>query len=69
MPVNGNWGHWNDWSKCFVTCGDGKRIRTRHCNRPIPQFGGLFCDHNGSTNFEVGDCNHIPCERMLAFYT
>ncbi|XP_053325349.1 complement component C8 alpha chain [Spea bombifrons] len=37
--VNGNWGCWSSWSGCQ----SGKRQRTRNCNNPPPQNGGLGC--------------------------
>ena len=29
---NGNWGAWESWNPCTVTCGAGTTIRYRSCN-------------------------------------
>ncbi|XP_022085075.1 A disintegrin and metalloproteinase with thrombospondin motifs 6-like [Acanthaster planci] len=41
-PVNGGWSAWFE-GPCSVTCGQGIRTRTRLCNNPVPQNGGLPC--------------------------
>ncbi|XP_071123087.1 uncharacterized protein [Mytilus edulis] len=44
MPMNGNWGRWNEWTWCSKTCGGGRRTRHRNCNDPSPIAGGLDCN-------------------------
>ncbi|CAH8635879.1 unnamed protein product [Heterobilharzia americana] len=56
--VGGGWGDWSEFSACSVTCGVGKRIRRRQCNRPRPEGGGLYCQ--GSDFQEV--ISNVTCE-------
>lgn len=56
--VNGGWGSWNSWAPCSETCGNGTQKRTRVCNDPEPDNGGLECPGN-STEFKtciMDDC-------------
>jgi len=56
--IDGGWSKFEAWSKCDQKCishpdaagyGQGtvvtkaKMTRKRHCNMPLPQFGGKFC--------------------------
>ena len=56
--VNGNWGQWDSWSGCSVSCGEGTRTRNRTCNNPAPLNGGDPCSGD---NEETGNCNDGPC--------
>ncbi|XP_048584555.1 SCO-spondin isoform X2 [Nematostella vectensis] len=40
-PVDGEWMPWSDWSECSHTCGNGSKVRTRTCVKPL--YGGLKC--------------------------
>ncbi|XP_062521149.1 coadhesin-like [Corticium candelabrum] len=54
-PVQGGWSYWSCWSPCSITCGKGRRKRTRVCNNPYPTaFGtGTLC---------IGEASqHDPC--------
>lgn len=42
-PVDGNWGAWSDWTHCPVTCGDSVETRSRDCDNPKPDHGGMNC--------------------------
>lgn len=37
--VDGGWSAWSAWS----TCSGGTQTRTRNCDNPAPQYGGLKC--------------------------
>ena len=37
--ANGNWGSWETWQDCSVTCGKGYKVRNRQCNYPPPCHG------------------------------
>lgn len=58
-PINGGWRFWSDWLPCNVKCGVGIHSRTRICNNPPPQFGGLPC--LGSDVEETMCDTGIPC--------
>ena len=36
---------WGDWKlgKCSVSCGNGRLVHTRKCNKPTPANGGKHC--------------------------
>ncbi|XP_076357420.1 properdin-like isoform X3 [Tachypleus tridentatus] len=57
-PVDGKWSQWSDYRPCTVTCGQGKRVRTRKCNNPPPAFGGQGC-HGQST--QTTTCSRSDC--------
>ncbi|XP_033885551.3 hemicentin-1-like isoform X1 [Acipenser ruthenus] len=57
-PVDGNWGPWQDWSECTVSCGAGERTRIRLCNNPPPTNEGRSC--LGDTS-QVSRCNIQAC--------
>ena len=41
--ANGAWAHWADWGDCSLSCGGGRRTRSRSCNNPLPDPGGSLC--------------------------
>jgi len=47
-PIDGNWGSWEPWSDCSVTCSNGTETRTRLCDNPKPMYGGANCTSNSS---------------------
>ena len=57
-PIDGGWSAWSDWGSCSVSCGGGTQTRTRACNNPPPQYGGIAC--SGSTT-ESQACNTQSC--------
>ncbi|XP_078662008.1 SCO-spondin-like [Branchiostoma floridae x Branchiostoma belcheri] len=60
-PVNGNWSDWSSWTECSVSCGLGLVQRTRQCDNPPPQHGGI-CLGN-STEF-LGCDSGVHCDAV-----
>lgn len=58
FSVDGEWGNWGAWGTCSVTCGGGQSARSRTCDNPRPQNGGLDCSGDQS---EYGNCNTQNC--------
>ena len=57
--IDGNWGIWSDFSKCTGKCGTGVMVRTRVCDSPAPQNGGMDCI---GPSMEKQTCDTlIPC--------
>lgn len=65
FPVNGGWSLWSSWETCTVTCGNGKLIRNRFCNNPLPQHSGAYC--NG-TDYDELSCQLSLCPGKQYFY-
>ncbi|UJR31957.1 hypothetical protein I4U23_019430 [Adineta vaga] len=42
-PIDGGWSNYTEYGPCSVTCANGTQVRTRNCNVPLPQHGGLQC--------------------------
>ncbi|KAK3700085.1 hypothetical protein QZH41_015036, partial [Actinostola sp. cb2023] len=42
-PVDGGWGEWTAWGECSKTCDLGTKKRSRKCDTPKPQYGGMQC--------------------------
>ncbi|KAL8608110.1 hypothetical protein ACOMHN_016565 [Nucella lapillus] len=57
-PEDGEWGNWQKWSSCSVSCGAGQRQRQRPCDNPAPQPGGRPC-HGDARQTE--QCSSGPC--------
>ena len=53
------WSHWNSWSLCSVTCGNGSMQRTRSC--PIP--GACRGE-----NYQTGSCQEQKCRKLQFMY-
>nr|XP_040571099.1 SCO-spondin-like isoform X1 [Lepeophtheirus salmonis] len=45
--TDGNWGYWQEWTSCSVSCGKGQKTRGRFCNNPSPSDGGKPCSGYG----------------------
>lgn len=54
--VDGNYEPWGAWGQCNVSCGGGKKIRTRICIEP--EHGGAECQ---GPPMEDADCNTQNC--------
>jgi len=52
-PQDGNWGAWQAWQGCSVTCGTGVSRRYRNCDDPSPEYGGAPCS---GMQFEENAC-------------
>uniref|UniRef100_A0A3P9M5Z2 Hemicentin 1 n=1 Tax=Oryzias latipes TaxID=8090 RepID=A0A3P9M5Z2_ORYLA len=55
---DGNWGSWQPWGQCSVSCGGGERTRLRLCNNPAPSYGGRQCPGDSSL---LTRCNTQAC--------
>ena len=64
-PVNGMWGDWNEYDTCSRTCGAGNQSRSRDCNNPTPDHGGLDCIGNAS---QTQVCNMEVCPGKFFYF-
>lgn len=60
-PIHCKWGSWSGWtpSRCPVTCGQGKQVRTRKMTS-VAAYGGRKCDDPWLNKLEV-TCSATPC--------
>ena len=56
--VAGRWTNWSPWRQCSVTCGGGKKERSRSCTDPAPTHGGAACSGEAT---EKQDCFTSSC--------
>ena len=50
-PIDGGWTDFSDFSECTETnSGEWKKVKTRSCTDPAPEYGGELCD---GEDFEV----------------
>nr|CAJ65510.3 HyTSR1 protein [Hydra vulgaris] len=42
-PINGGFTEWSDFGACSEPCGEGRKSRSRKCENPKPEHGGLNC--------------------------
>ena len=62
-PINGQWGNFNEWSKCNENC---RTSRFRNCTNPKPAYKGKNCLGN---NFEHAYCTGSLCPARKCFDT
>lgn len=58
IVVDGVFGEWSDWTACTAECGGGDQTRSRDCNNPAPNYGGLDCE---GAFVECQRCNTDMC--------
>lgn len=67
-PVDGGYGDWSSFTQCSKTCGHARKERTRKCNSPPPQNGGLNCSRLGPA-LEIRTCDNAKCpSKFEQFY-
>ncbi|KAM9324527.1 hemicentin-1 [Gastrophryne carolinensis] len=54
--IGGNWGPWEAWSECSLSCGGGQQIRTRSCEHSI---SGMSCTGEST---QLLKCNVQACQ-------
>ncbi|KAG5867323.1 hypothetical protein JTB14_008248 [Gonioctena quinquepunctata] len=59
IPIDGGWGHWQEYGPCSRTCGGGIRESERFCNSPKPANGGSYCI---GENIRYESCNTLDCD-------
>ena len=59
-PIHGGWSAWSALSACSVTCGSGMMVKTRICNSPPPQHGGMPCEGFDRQELECKTGVHCP---------
>ena len=57
--IDGAWGLWTPWSSCQGKCGMGLMSRERHCDSPLPRYGGGPCA--GPFHEETTCDTMVPC--------
>ncbi|KAJ7988449.1 hypothetical protein DPEC_G00323660 [Dallia pectoralis] len=63
--IHGTWGCWSSWE----SCSQGQRSRTRTCNNPAPEQGGLHCLGLDSerASCEESDLQHLQMMEPQCF--
>ena len=63
-PLHGNWGPWSGYGRCTFE----RQMRSRSCNDPQPDVGGMLClkkgnsGIRGSREVELRHCDKGSCE-------
>ncbi|KAL9955698.1 hypothetical protein ACROYT_G037058 [Oculina patagonica] len=64
LAENGGYSQWSAWTQCSVTCGFGRRSRSRSCTNPPPGPYGNDCSDLGSEN-QTAECNSgVECPQL-----
>ena len=56
--MDGEWSGWTPYTTCSKECGGGSQERTRVCDNPKPQHGGMECS---GIRREQQKCNTQTC--------
>ena len=60
--VNGGWSKWSEWSVCRHPCM--VKLRTRECNNPAPESGGLNCTGSKVEQYPCGSPVECQCKTV-----
>ena len=61
--VNGGWSKWSEWSVCTHPCM--VKLRTRECNNPTPESGGLNCTGSKVEQYPCGSAVECQCKTIF----
>nr|XP_039268302.1 uncharacterized protein LOC120343233 isoform X1 [Styela clava] len=64
-PVLSLWEPWGPWSDCSVTCGGGRKVRTRKCQSSVPLTLETDCGESMELLDEesrMETCHNDPCD-------
>ncbi|XP_060585935.1 semaphorin-5B-like isoform X1 [Ruditapes philippinarum] len=64
--VNGQWAYWSSWTSCDVTCGKGRRLRTRRCTNPMPENYGRDCF---GESLQSSQCSEEKCQAIMSAFS
>ncbi|XP_060591795.1 uncharacterized protein LOC132746607 [Ruditapes philippinarum] len=64
--VNGQWAYWSSWTSCDVTCGKGRRLRTRRCTDPTPENEGRDCI---GESLQSSQCSEENCPAFMSAFS
>ncbi|KAK6177213.1 hypothetical protein SNE40_015357 [Patella caerulea] len=60
-PVDGEWSPWTNYGYCRAAkCEKGYQLRSRSCDNPRPQHGGIPCDGTAFDRIECFNGQHCP---------
>lgn len=65
LPVNRQYGPWQDWGACSTSCGNGMQMRKRYC----PLVMGCMGNATESRKCENVKCHMPTCPSKLVIYS
>ena len=66
-PIDGNWGAFNSWNQCSVSCVGGTQSSTRQCHNPPALFGGQQYAGVDTRTQNCPSIQGVPEKRMMPF--
>ncbi|ESO89942.1 hypothetical protein LOTGIDRAFT_124303, partial [Lottia gigantea] len=61
ISVDGGWSKWTNFGFCRAPkCGKGFQFRSRSCDQPRPQHGGIPCDGSAFERIECFNDQRCP---------